>query len=341
MNKKTNGGLKAGALFSGIGGFCIGFENQGIKTTWAVENDSAAVSTYSTNLGGERVVRVEQVPQSIKDISVTKNNLEEVDILHAGFPCQSFSVAGDRKGFDDPRGQLFYEIIRLTKEFGEARPSVLLLENSPNLKIGDGGSWFIELSNQIKKAGYWFRETNAYELDSFDHTPVPQKRKRLFMIAFATNKFRNGKLDLNLPMTNDIKVISDYIDFDGSVDDDSYYLDDKNKYYKMITEKIDNPRSILQLRKYEVRDKGINVVPTLTANMGLGGHNVPFIMDKKGLRKLTEYECLKIQGFPAGYIFPDDVPRAKRYQQVGNSVVPPLISHLASAVKTKIQEERI
>lgn len=341
MSKKTNGDLKAGALFSGIGGFCIGFESQGIKTTWAVENDSSAVATYSANLGGERVVRVEQVPQSIKDISVKKSNLEEVDILHAGFPCQSFSVAGDRKGFDDPRGQLFYEIIRLTKEFGESRPSVLLLENSPNLRIGDGGSWFIELSNQIKKAGYWFRETNAYELDSFDHTAVPQKRKRLFMIAFATNKFRNGKLDLNLPMTNETKVISDYIDFDGYVEDDSYYLDDKNKYYKMITEKIDNPRSILQLRKYEVRDKGINVVPTLTANMGLGGHNVPFIMDKKGLRKLTEYECLKIQGFPAGYIFPDDVPRAKRYQQVGNSVVPPLIGQLASAVKKKIQEERI
>jgi DNA (cytosine-5)-methyltransferase 1 len=96
----------------------------------------------------------------------------------------------------------------------------------------------------------------------------------------------------------------------------------------------------LQLRKYEVRDKGVNVVPTLTANMGQGGHNVPFIMDRRGLRKLSEYECLRIQGFPSDFIFPEDVPRAKRYQQVGNSVVPPLISLIASRIKQKIEGER-
>jgi DNA (cytosine-5)-methyltransferase 1 len=341
MNYQKEDAIKAGALFAGIGGFCLGFKNQGINTEWAVENDHAAVLTYSRNIGNQQVVRVDGVPQSITDISVARNQLSEVDILHAGFPCQSFSVAGDRKGFDDPRGQLFYEIIRLTKEFGEARPSVLLLENSPNLKIGDSGSWFLELSNQIKKAGYWFRESNAYELDSFDYTEVPQKRKRLFMVAFATNKFRNGKLELNFDRASEEKNVSKFIDFDGALEDDTYYLDKNNKYYKMITEKIDNPRSILQLRKYEVRDKGVNVVPTLTANMGLGGHNVPFILDARGLRKLTEYECLKIQGFPADYSFPEEVPRAKRYQQVGNSVVPPLISQIAAAIKAKIKGERL
>lgn len=332
--------LRAGALFAGIGGFCLGFKNQGIETAWAVENDLAAVSTYTANIGDGKIVKQDGVPQSIIDVSVVKSNLGEVDILHAGFPCQSFSVAGERKGFDDPRGQLFYEIIRLLKEFGEARPSVILLENSPNIRIGDGGSWFIELSAQIKKAGYWFRDSNAFELDSFDHTSVPQKRKRLFMVAFATNKFKNGKMSLDLPVLSEHKQVSEFIDFDGAIEDDTYYLDPNNKYYKMITEKIDHPKSILQLRKYEVRDKGINIVPTLTANMGQGGHNVPFIMDKKGLRKLTEYECLKIQGFPNEYQFPEDVPRAKRYQQIGNSVVPPLISLIAAAIKEKIQQER-
>jgi DNA (cytosine-5)-methyltransferase 1 len=336
----TSKPLKAGALFAGIGGFCVGFQREGIETSWAVENDPAAVTTYSANIGGNKIVSKDGVPQSVLDVTVAASNLSEVDVLHAGFPCQSFSVAGDRKGFDDPRGQLFYEIIRIAKEFGEARPSVLLLENSPNIRIGDGGSWFLELSAQIKKAGYWFRDSNTFELDSFDHTLVPQKRNRLFMVAFATNKFRNGKLKLDLPKLSTHKLVSDFIDFDGEVEDDSYYLDKNNKYYKMITEKIDNPRSILQLRKYEVRDKGVNTVPTLTANMGQGGHNVPFILDRKGLRKLTEHECLKLQGFPEGYFFPEDVPRAKRYQQVGNSVVPPLISLIASAIKEKIQEER-
>ena len=333
--------IRAGALFSGIGGFCLGFKQQGIETEWAVENDLAAVSTYNANLGGNKVLNRDGIPFSIKELGVVSHRVQSVDILHAGFPCQSFSVAGDRKGFNDPRGQLFYEIIRLLKEFGEDRPSVLLLENSPNLRIGEGGRWFLELSNQIKKAGYWFREANAVELDSFDHTAVPQKRKRLFMVAFATNRFRNGKIDMNFPSSLPQKDLAQYINFDGEVNDDSYYLDTNNKYYKMITEKIDDPRSVLQLRKYEVRDKGVNVVPTLTANMGQGGHNVPFILDKKGLRKLTEYECLRIQGFPSDYVFPEEVPRAKRYQQVGNSVVPPLINLIADRIKTKIQAERI
>lgn len=337
----TDSNIKAGALFSGIGGFCLGFRQQGIETKWAVENDLAAVSTYSANIGAGKVLNRDGLPLSIKELGVASHNLEAVDILHAGFPCQSFSVAGDRKGFNDPRGQLFYEITRLLKEFDEDRPSVLLLENSPNLRIGEGGGWFLELSNQIKKAGYWFRESNAIELDCFDHTLVPQKRKRLFMVAFATNRFRNGKIDLNFPIFEQQKDLTQYIDFSGELSDDSYYLDTNNKYYKMITEKIDDPRSVLQLRKYEVRDKGVNVVPTLTANMGQGGHNVPFILDKKGLRKLTEYECLRIQGFPFDYLFPDEVPRAKRYQQVGNSVVPPLISLIANRIKEKIERERL
>ena len=332
--------LRAGALFSGIGGFCVGFKNHGILTKWAVENDPYAVITYQSNLGVGKVLKGVDGPLGINEVGVKKNNLSSVDILHAGFPCQSFSVAGDRKGFNDPRGQLFHEIIRIVKEFGEDRPSVLLLENSPNLRVGEGGSWFLELSMQLKKAGYWFRDSNAFELDSYDHTGVPQKRKRLFMVAFATNRFRNGKINLNLPILSAHKNVSDFVDFSGQISDDTYYLDSNNKYYKMIVDKIDDPRSILQLRKYEVRDKGCHVVPTLTANMGQGGHNVPFVMDGKGLRKLTEHECLRIQGFPFDFFFPNDVPRAKRYQQVGNSVVPPLVSLIAEAIKIKIEEER-
>ena len=161
------------------------------------------------------------------------------------------------------------------------------------------------------------------------------------MVGFATNRFRNGKIKLDFPQTESKKDLAQFIDFDGKLSDESYYLDPDNKYHKMLTEKGSTRRSILQLRKYEVRDKGENIVPTLTANMGQGGHNVPFLMDSKGLRKLTEYECLKLQGFPPEFQFPDEVPRAKRYQQVGNSVVPPLVRLLAEAIKEKIIQERI
>jgi len=337
----TNQQLRAGALFSGIGGFCVGFQHHGVETSWAVENDTAAVTTYESNLGAGKVLHGDGAPLDIGEIGVIKSGLMPVDILHAGFPCQSFSVAGDKQGFNDPRGRLFHEIIRIVKEFDENRPSVLLLENSPNLRIGEGGSWFLELSSQLKKSGYWFRDSNAVELDSYNHTGVPQKRNRLFMLAFATNRFRNGRIDLNFPLLENKKDIGSYIDFDGEVEDGSYYLEENNKYFKMISEKMGEPRSVLQLRKYEVRDKGQDTIPTLTANMGQGGHNVPFIMDKKGIRKLTEHECLRIQGFPVDFFFPPTVPRAKRYQQVGNSVVPPLVSLIAKAIRTKIEEERI
>lgn len=332
--------LKAGALFAGIGGFCVGFASAGIETDWAIEIDPSAVDTYEANIGKGKILRHGDDPANILNVSVAGDALSSVDILHAGFPCQSFSVAGERKGFNDPRGQLFYEIIRLVKEFGEDRPSVLLLENSPNLKVGDGGSWFMELSSQLKKAGYWFRDSNAIELDSYDFTHTPQKRRRLFMSAFATNRFRNGKININPSLNLEKKDLSRYIDFDGEIEDDTYYLNEDNKYHQMITDKVDDRRSIYQLRKYLVREQSANICPTLTANMGQGGHNVPFVFDKKGLRKLTEYECLKIQGFPFDYFFPDTVGRAKRYQQIGNSVVPPLVSILASSIREKIESER-
>ncbi len=332
--------FKAGALFSGIGGFCLGFQEHGIKTVWAVENDPVAVSTYQKNIPGVRIIADENGPASISDVTVAGNRLEPVDVLHAGFPCQSFSAAGERKGFDDPRGKLFYEIIRIVNEFGDERPSVLVLENSPNIRMGDGGSWFIELTKEIKKAGYWFRDANCAELDAYDLTRVPQKRNRLFMVAFSRQAFRNGKFSFPEPQVQPLKNLADFISFSGDLDDDTYYLHEENRYHKMILEKIDNPFCIYQLRKFLVRVKEPGVCPTLTANMGLGGHNVPFIVDAKGLRKLTEYECLRLQGFPDWFRFPDEVPRAKRYMQIGNSVIPLVSALLAENIKKKILMER-
>jgi len=141
---------KAGSLFTGIGGFCLGFEYQGFKTIWAIENDPASVNTYMHNVNDVRIVHINGEPASITDVSAAGSDLEPVDVLHAGFPCQSFSQAGGRKGFDDPRGKLFYEIIRIIKGFKDKRPPVLILENAPYLRHGDGGSWFIEVKNDSR-----------------------------------------------------------------------------------------------------------------------------------------------------------------------------------------------
>ena len=331
--------LKAGALFAGIGGFCLGFAQSGIKTVWAVENNPAAVQTYQHNISNVRVVMDGDVPASVKDVGVKSHQLEPIDVLHAGFPCQSFSMAGERKGFEDDRGKLFYEIIRIVKEFGDNKPSVIVLENSPHLRNGEGGAWFLEVTKELKNLGYWFRESSSAELDCYDLTPLPQKRNRLFMVAFSIDHFKNGRLNFPASQFFGDKNLADYIDFSGEKDDD-YYLHKENRYHKMISDEVDDKNCIYQLRKYLVRVKEPNLCPTLTANMGLGGHNVPFIHDKNGLRKLTEYECLKLQGFPSTFKFPEILGRNKRYTQVGNSVSVPVAALLAKAIREKIDKER-
>ncbi len=332
--------LTAGALFSGIGGFCLGFEEAGIRSVWAVENDPASIKTYKKNIKNTRVVSENEEPVSIEKISVINHDLDPVDILHAGFPCQSFSQAGERKGFSDHRGKLFYEIIRIIGEFKDRKPSVLVLENTPYLRNGDGGSWFIDIKNAIKKAGYWFRDSNSALLDTYELTALPQVRSRLFMVAFSIDHFRNGNFSFPNEKNQTEKDLSKYIDFDGIIEDDTYYLHEENRYYRMINKHLKDKVCIYHLRKYEVRVKGPGVCPTLTANMGLGGHNVPFIHDAKGIRKLTEYECLRLQGFPSRFVFPVDISRNKRYTQIGNSVAVPVALLLVKELIKKIVRER-
>lgn len=324
---------KCGALFSGIGGFCLGFEEAGLPTSWAVELNPHAVETYKANLPKVRVIQ-----KDIKEVTVAGDKLEPVDILHAGFPCQSFSQAGDRAGFADPRGQLFFEIIRLIKEFKDKKPKVLVFENSPFLRYGEGGAWFLELQNAIRKAGYWFREDNATELNASILTALPQQRIRLFMVAFSSDYFLSGKFNFPNQKDSAPKSLEEYIDFDGDIND-LYYLHHENRYFKMISNAVTDKKCLYQLRKYEVRAKEPGVCPTLTANMGEGGHNVPFIMNGKGLRKLTEYECVRLQGFPNDFVFPDSVPRAKRYTQAGNAVAVPVAKLVAERVKEKLMKE--
>jgi DNA (cytosine-5)-methyltransferase 1 len=325
--------MKAGALFAGIGGFCAGFHGAGIGTAWAIDNDSFCNETYQKNINDVRLI-----PEDIQSVFVHKHDLEPVDILHAGFPCQSFSQAGGKQGFDDPRGKLFFEIIRLIDEFRDKKPKVLVLENSPYLRYGEGGIWFLELQKHIQRAGYWFRETSCAELNAYDITDLPQQRTRLYMVAFSRDHFRSGKFNFPAEKNPILKRLDKYINFEGEQADE-YYLDPENRYFKMITSRVRNRRSLYQLRKYEVRAKEPETCPTLTANMGLGGHNVPFVLDRKGLRKLTEDECLRLQGFPPRFTFPETVPRYRRYVQVGNAVTVPVADLVAQRIKQKILDE--
>src|SRR5690625_3605496 len=218
--------LTATSAFAGIGGFCHGFERSGVTTVQAIESDLSATETYKENFPNVRVIN-----EDIREVGVTSHNLVPTDVWHAGFPCQSFSQAGGRLGFEDPRGELVFDLLRIVREFGEDRPSVLVFENAPYFRIGHGGSWMLRLAREIKKSGYWFRETNCAELDPYEITSLPQQRNRLFMVAFATNRFRNGRFEFPCHINKEPKSLADYVDFSGA-QDSYYYLSSENRYYK-------------------------------------------------------------------------------------------------------------
>jgi len=145
-----------GSMFAAIGGFCRAFEQGGAKVAWANENDRFAIETFKLNFPHIRCIG-----KDVQDFSVHGDNLEPVDILTAGFPCQPFSVAGEKRGFLDERGLLFLHIIRIIQEFGKNKPKILLLENVKNLKSHDKGRTFKRIQFEIQRAGYWFGENNT------------------------------------------------------------------------------------------------------------------------------------------------------------------------------------
>ena len=320
--KATAGSVTAACLFAGMGGFAEGLQRAGITTLWANESDEFACKTFRRN--HENSVMIEK---DVRALSVAGDSLSPVDILTAGFPCQSFSVAGKRRGFDDERGKLFGEIIRIIGEFGEDKPKILLMENVPNLEHGDGGQWFETVVSEVQFAGYWFnRRSSVAVLNTARVSPLPQERKRLFMAALSTSAFRaNG---FQFPAANGAaRDFSRFVSRSRKADD-SDYLPPDNRYHECILRKMEqgDEESVYNLRRYYVRENR-GKCPTLTANMGGGGHNVPFVKDEWGIRRLTVAECAALQGFDE-YEFPEDVPAKEKYRQIGNAVSVPVAAKL-------------
>ena len=313
--------LTAACLFAGMGGFCAGLQQAGIKTLWANEIDEFAVKTFRANYPDVRML-----DKSVADLSVKGDNLAPIDILTAGFPCQSFSLAGERRGFKDERGQFFFDIPRLLKEFGENRPPIVLLENVPHLAKGERGAWLERIIYAMRVAGYWFSHYNYRILNTVRITDLPQRRERIFMAALATNAFDYNCFEF--PGINGApQDLSRFVNKSKKMSPD-HYLPKDNRYYKVIAAKAEegDTKSIYQLRRYYARENK-NECPPLTANMGGGGHNVPFVRDKWGIRRLTVKECANLQGF-VDYLLPDSVPPREQYRQIGNAVSVPVIKKL-------------
>ena len=327
-NQETK--LRAGGLFCGIGGLCQGFEKAGFENLWGTDFDDEVAKTYRFNYPNSDFIHAD-----IKMLDF--ESLPVVDVMHGGFPCQSFSQAGDRKGFDDLRGQLFITMMDKITAM-KSKPKVLVFENIPNIKVGAKGSWFSQVVFKIRKAGYHFSGANTFEIDAREHGGSPQSRVRLFLIAYRKD------LDSFNPF-HDLKVTSPRAEMSellnrDDVDDPHYFLDAENKYSRMIKKLANGPTDsrIFQLRKTIVRVQEPGLCPTLTANMGAGGHNVPFIFDRGEVRKLTERECLRLQSFPERFTFPEFFNRSAPYRMVGNSVNVNVAYGVAKYIYKKLSE---
>lgn len=299
-------------LFAGVGGIRVAFENAGFKTVYANDNNPHCKQTYDLNF--------EEPKLTVKDIwkIYVKEEIPDFDILLGGFPCQAFSIAGYQKGFKDNEngGNLFFKIAQILRI---KKPKAFMLENVKNLKNHDNGNTFSVIKNTLEKIGYHIK---AEVLNSMTHGNLPQNRERIFIVGFLD---KNKAESFEFP--KEIELRKSFKDFISKEVNRKYYYNDKPLYEK-IKNDINSEDTVYQWRRRYVRPNKRGVVPTLTANMGTGGHNVPIIKNGNGIRKLTPRECFLLQGFPEHFRLPE-LTDSKLYHQAGNSVPVPVVQRVA------------
>lgn len=319
------------SFFAGVGGIDLGFEQTGaFETVYANEFDAYAGETFELNFPKVKV--------DTRDVHIVPTDeVPKTDVIIGGFPCQAFSIAGYRKGFEDEkgRGELFFELVRMLEA---KRPRVALFENVKNLVGHDNGNTFRVICEQLDLLGYHY----TYQvLNAMNYGNMAQNRERIYIVAFRDEEdFNKFHWPLSIPLTTTVK---DIIDFEAKQDEKYYYTEGKYKgdIYKLLVDATKNDESnnpaIYQWRRKYVRQNKSGVVPTLTANQGEGGHNVCIIKAKHGLRKMTPRECFNTQGFPKDFKLPKKQSDARLYKQAGNSVCVPVINRIADEILKAIE----
>lgn len=306
-----------GSLYAGIGGICMGFRNSGFDIKWANEFDRNACITYRNNFEHQLI------EGDVLQLDI--DAIPRIDILTAGFPCQPFSVAGYRKGFNDNRGNHFFRILDFVDTM---RPKAVFLENVKNLYTHDNGKTMKVIEQSLRDRNYSFQ---AKVLNTKDYGNIPHNRERIFIVAFDKDEYPDAEKTFEFPQKEELtKTIKEVISKE-KVDDNFYYGEDRYMY-NMLQETMTSDETVYQFRRQYVRENKSNVCPTLTANMGTGGHNVPLIKTKFGFRKLTPRECLRFQGFPDTFKIPAKSANSSIYKQAGNSVSVPVIQAVSKNI---------
>jgi len=315
-------------LFAGIGGMRYAFERHGYcECVFSSEINKHAQTTYMLNFPENK----ERADHIFNDniLNILTKNIPDHDILLAGFPCQPYSIAGLRKGLNDERGgDIFKKVIDILQI---KKPKAFLLENVRGMLNHDQGRTINYMVDELKGCGYQVLPPTI--LNSSTHANVPQNRERVFVVGFmdpskASTFIFPPKIALK-------KTIHDCLEV-NQVDSDFYYTD-RFGCYEALKDEIKSRDTIYQWRRMYVRENKSNACPTLTANMGSGGHNVPLIKDEYGIRKLTPQETANFQGFPNKHKLPD-IANSHLYHQFGNSVTVPLIKKLANKILKALQD---
>ena len=308
--------LKCASFFAGVGGIDLGFKQAGFDIVFANEFDPNACKTFQANF------KTKLDSRSIIDLPT--QDIPDFDVMIAGFPCQAFSIAGKRQGFNDKgRGDLFFELERI---FKAKKPKIIFLENVKNLVSHDKGRTFEIIKQSLISNGYHikFQVLNASQFG------VAQNRERIYIVCFL-DKALCDKFEFPKPFQLN-KQVSDYLENESNIDS-NYYYEENTPFFNELSI-VSDAKTVYQWRRKYVRKNMSNLCPTLTANMGTGGHNVPLINPqgkRTTVRKLTPRECFNFQGYPKDFILPK-LADCHLYKQAGNSVVVPVIRQIAEQI---------
>jgi len=313
-------------LFAGIGGFRLAMQNLGGKCVFTSEWDKEAQKTYRANFG--------DIPFGDITKSQVKNYIpDEFDVLCAGFPCQAFSIAGKRGGFDDTRGTLFFEIVEIIKKH---KPKAIFLENVKGLRSHDKGKTLGTILNVLRNdLNYFVPEPQIINAKEFG---VPQNRERIYIVGFRKDI---GVTEFEYP-----KAIKSKVKFadikEKKVPATKYFL--STQYVQTLVNHKARHEGKGNGFGYEIiPDDGIaNAI--VVGGMGRERNlvydhritdftpttHIKGTVNREGIRKMTPREWARLQGFPDNYVIP--VADASAYKQFGNSVAVPAIQATANKI---------
>ncbi len=315
-------------LFAGIGGFRLGFEQVGYQCVFSSEINSECQIVYQKNFN-------EQPFDDVTQINPKK--LPNFEILLAGFPCQPFSISGQKNGFYDTRGTLFFDICRIIEE---KQPPVVVLENVKHLIHIEKGNTFKVIIQTLEELGYKV----SYKVLNANDFGVPQNRERIIIVGTKSNNTFDFEKIPKQPRVQ----LQDFLDNENTQFEylepheytilDNYTVQKTGLIFigyrnKQIWKKGIRPNTEHLSRVHRQPNRIYSVEgphPTIPSQE-VSGRFFIYLPNENKVRKLTINECYRIMGFPENFIKSEKV--GERYKQIGNSVCVPMIAEIAKQIK--------